>query len=29
MLIDPVRWEDGWPAIDGPSAEPQPAPRVR
>jgi hypothetical protein len=29
MLIDPIRWVDGWPVIDGPSAERRPAPRVR
>ena len=26
MLIDRIDWVDGWPAIDGPSAAPQPAP---
>ena len=29
MLIDPIRWVDGWPVIDGPSAQPRSAPRVR
>jgi arabinan endo-1,5-alpha-L-arabinosidase len=27
MLIDRVRWVDGWPVIDGPSSGPQPPPR--
>jgi arabinan endo-1,5-alpha-L-arabinosidase len=26
MLIDRIEWVDGWPAIAGPSAAPQPAP---
>jgi arabinan endo-1,5-alpha-L-arabinosidase len=26
MLIDRIRWVNGWPAIDGPSASPEPAP---
>lgn len=26
MLIDRIRWVDGWPVIDGPTATPQPAP---
>lgn len=26
MLIDRIRWVDGWPLIDGPSSEPQEAP---
>lgn len=26
MLIDRIRWVDGWPRIDGPSEQPQPAP---
>ncbi len=26
MLIDRIRWINGWPAIDGPSATPEPAP---
>jgi arabinan endo-1,5-alpha-L-arabinosidase len=26
MLIDPIRWDNGWPVIDGPSATPKPAP---
>lgn len=26
MLIDRIRWRDGWPVIDGPSSSPQPAP---
>lgn len=27
MLIDPIVWRDGWPSIDGPSAEPRRRPR--
>jgi arabinan endo-1,5-alpha-L-arabinosidase len=27
MLIDPIRWVDDWPVIDGPSVEPRPSPR--
>ena len=26
MLIDRIRWKDGWPVINGPSATSQPAP---
>jgi arabinan endo-1,5-alpha-L-arabinosidase len=26
MLIDRIRWVNGWPVIDGPSASPEPAP---
>jgi arabinan endo-1,5-alpha-L-arabinosidase len=26
MLIDRIRWVDGWPVVDGPSEQPQPAP---
>ena len=29
MLIDRVRWADGWPVIDGPSAVPEAAPVTR
>jgi arabinan endo-1,5-alpha-L-arabinosidase len=25
MLIDAIRWVDGWPVIDGPSVEPRPS----
>lgn len=28
MLIDPIRWKDGWPMIDGPSNDNVPAPVV-
>ncbi len=26
MLIDPIYWRNGWPAMDGPSEQPMPAP---
>jgi arabinan endo-1,5-alpha-L-arabinosidase len=29
MLIDRISWRNGWPVIDGPSAEPLPAPQLR
>jgi arabinan endo-1,5-alpha-L-arabinosidase len=29
MLIDRISWRDGWPVIDGPSAEQLPAPQLR
>lgn len=29
MLIDRLEWVDGWPRVDGPSAEPRPRPVVR
>jgi arabinan endo-1,5-alpha-L-arabinosidase len=29
MLIDPIRWENGWPRIDGPSESVRPAPAAR
>ena len=29
MLIDRIGWRNGWPVIDGPSAEPRPAPQLR
>jgi arabinan endo-1,5-alpha-L-arabinosidase len=29
MLIDRIRWENGWPVIDGPSSEILPAPCPR
>ena len=28
MLIDRIRWENGWPLIDGPSTAPLPGPRL-
>ena len=27
MLIDPIRWVDGWPVVDGPSADQRAAPK--
>jgi arabinan endo-1,5-alpha-L-arabinosidase len=27
MLIDRIRWQNGWPVIDGPSETPETAPR--
>jgi arabinan endo-1,5-alpha-L-arabinosidase len=29
LLIDRIRWQSGWPVIDGPSDRPEPAPAVR
>ena len=29
MLIDRIRWKDGWPTVDGPSQSPRPGPKTR
>lgn len=28
LALDPVRWNDGWPSVDGPSTSARPAPRA-